>query len=282
MNYLPKSQVVTNQYSSGNEFTLNGSDYVGPYYKTSTGEVYTGKTPSDPNSTKLEQYQPGVTDTEANTPNSVPLSGSQEIYPTSYNEYYYQYQNALKQPFRYKASLPPIPSVTFPTEKQYEVGEFQRFFLKKNNESKYIEVSKDTFNLFTEQDSSVQWELYSPIRINWELTGAFVDVFKVNRNTVRLIEQEYNLYGFYASFREKFAKYYNFNEGEGLFTDGSEFVNRRTRKPYRGFYHVHPSKGPMIGKNHIDSPHDYLDLLEDEDVGSSIRANIPSRRSGGY
>ena len=124
--------------------------------------------------------------------------------------------------------------------------------------------------------------LGSPIRINWELTGAFVDVFKVNRNTVRLIEQEYSLYGFYASFREKFAKYYNFNEGEGLFTDGSEFVNRRTRKPYRGFYHVHPSKGPMIGKNHINSPHDYLDLLEDEDVGSSIRANIPSRRSGGY
>ena len=282
MNYLPKSQVVTNQYSSGKEFTLNGVDYVGPYYKTSKGEVYTGKTPSDPNTTKLEQYESGITDTEAKNAESVPLSGSQEIYPKSYNEYFYQYQNALKKQFRYKAASPPIASSPFPTEKQYEVGEFQRFFLKKNNELKYIEVDKNLFDLYTAQDSDVQWQLYSPIRINWVLTGNFVDVFKVNRNLTKLIQEQYDLYGFYASFREKFAKYYEFSEGEGLFTDGSEFKNRRTGKPYRGFYHVHPSKGPMVGKNHIDSPHDYLDLLENEDVGSSIRANIPSRRSGGY
>ena len=59
-------------------------------------------------------------------------------------------------------------------------------------------------------------------------------------------------------------------------------MNRRTRKAYRGFYHVHPTKGPMVGKNHIPGAHDYLDILEDKDIGSSKRPNISSNTIGGY
>ena len=283
--YLPKSQIVTNLTTNGTEFSLGGLPYSGSYFKTSAGKYYSGKTPSDPNSLPLTSNSIGGANPQEGqnkNPIQVYTSPTGSLYPESYNEFNPGYQRALGDDFIYKAPLPPIPSITFPTEKQYEVGEFQRFFLKKNNELKYIEVNKSTFNNYVNRNSSVQYELYSSIRINWELTGNFTNVYKVNKNTVRLIESQNNLYGFYDSFKTQFAKYYKFDKGEGLFTDGSEFINRRTRKVYRGFYHVHPTKGPMVGKNHIPGAHDYLDILEDENVGSSIRPSISPKMGGGY
>jgi hypothetical protein len=38
----------------------------------------------------------------------------------------------------------------------------------------------------------------------------------------------------------------------------------------------------MVGKNHIPGAHDYLDILEDENVGSSIRPIISPKMGGGY
>ena len=48
MPYFPLSQVKTNLFSSG-EFALVGNQeiYYGPYWKTSTGKYFTGKTPQD-------------------------------------------------------------------------------------------------------------------------------------------------------------------------------------------------------------------------------------------
>jgi hypothetical protein len=50
MAYYPLSQIVTNLYTGGNEFTFNSDgsgEYVGYYWKNSKGEYYTGKTPQD-------------------------------------------------------------------------------------------------------------------------------------------------------------------------------------------------------------------------------------------
>jgi hypothetical protein len=51
--YLPKSQIVTNLYTNGEEFSLDGQPYQGDYFKTSAGNYYSGKTPSDPSSQLL-------------------------------------------------------------------------------------------------------------------------------------------------------------------------------------------------------------------------------------
>ena len=289
--YLPKSQIVTNLYTNGTEFSLGGSPYSGSYFKTSANKYYSGKTPSDPNSLPLSTNSSrgkNPQEGQNKSPIQVYDKPTSPVYPKSYNEFNPGYQLALGSSFVYEAPLPPIPTLTFPTEKQYEVGEFQRFFLKKNNELKYIEVNKQTFNNYSNRESNAQHELYSPIRINWELTGNFINVYKVNRNTIMLIESQNNLYGFSNSFKTQFAKYYKFDKGEGLFTEGGEFKNKRTGKEYRGFYHIHPSKGPMVGKNHIPGAHDYLDILEDENIGTSKRKNMPNnltgsvRYSGGY
>ena len=47
--YYPKSQIKTNLYTSGDEYVpiLGGDPYRGFYYKTSTGQYFTGRTPDD-------------------------------------------------------------------------------------------------------------------------------------------------------------------------------------------------------------------------------------------
>ena len=44
---------------------------------------------------------------------------------------------------------------------------------------------------------------------------------------------------------------------ENLYTDGSEFKLPNGRR-YRGNYHVHPTKGAMVGGVHVDSFHESL------------------------
>lgn len=47
--YYPKSQIKTNLYTNGDEFVFlsNQQPYTGYYFKTSTGQYFTGKTPDD-------------------------------------------------------------------------------------------------------------------------------------------------------------------------------------------------------------------------------------------
>ena len=48
---------------------------------------------------------------------------------------------------------------------------------------------------------------------------------------------------------------------------GMRFLIQGTNKPYSGLYHIHPEKGPMVGAQHINSPHNYLIPIS----GSNIR-----------
>jgi hypothetical protein len=44
--YIPSSQYKTGYYSNG-EYILNGVDYVGPYWRLSNGDLFTGENPSE-------------------------------------------------------------------------------------------------------------------------------------------------------------------------------------------------------------------------------------------
>ena len=44
---------------------------------------------------------------------------------------------------------------------------------------------------------------------------------------------------------------------EGLITNGTEFL-LPDGSPYRGPYHVHVSKGAMVGARHVSAPHSIL------------------------
>lgn len=192
--YYPKSQITTPLYTSGREFLLNGRNYVGNYWVNSKGSSYSGKSPQNPPNYLLTRVQQKIT-----TEDIQPLSTFVD------NKIYY---NAKNEKFTQIAPNPPIPSVTFPTEEEYQTGEFQRYFVRKRNEIKYIEINEATYKKYVNKNQSVQWSLYAPIQISWVLTGERKKVYKINKNIVLLYQEQSNIFGFYESFRGNFTRYY--------------------------------------------------------------------------
>ena len=92
-----------------------------------------------------------------------------------------------------------------------------------------------------------------------------------------------------------------FEENENLYTAGGEFLEEiktpgypTVRKDYKGYYHIHPDKGPMVGRQHVDAPHNYLIPIPTEikkyekreqmieDTSSNTQQSAPLPSSGGY
>ena len=193
--YYPKSQISTPLYTNGNEFLLNDRNYVGNYWTNSEGNSYSGKSPQDPPNNLLIRKSNQSTNLENNSP----ISYYQK------NPRYYHSQN---KKFVLVAPSPPLSSITFPTEDDYQTGEFQRYFARKRNEFKYIEINSDTYKKYVDEDQGVQWQLYAPIQISWILTGNREKVYNTNKNIVLLYQQQNNIFGFFESFRGKFTKYW--------------------------------------------------------------------------
>ena len=207
--YYPKSQIKTNLRTQGNKFSLSGTgeEYQGYYYITSNGQAYSGKTPSDPTSKLLlpnDQNPLNIssqTDAEASVPN---LTSSP---PLTFYTLPSEYVNSSKIDV---FITPPLPKQSYPivTENDYKLGEFQRYFLKKGNESIFIEISLENYRKYISRDRDAMHELYIPIQINWVLTGEKEQVYKVNQNIVAKAEREQNLPGFTQYFRDKFTQFY--------------------------------------------------------------------------
>ena len=215
--YYPKSQIVTDLYTSGGEFTPFNSknDYEGYYFKTSDGEFFTGRNPEDKPNTPLVALAPSVNEVSSITSNlkdnKISFIELKDSEPVSSNMYiidvdYYKAKNLELD--RGDAPRPPIQSITIPTDKDYENGEFERFFVKKGNENKFIEISRSEYKLFSEKNESVQFNLYIPISIVWDLTGKEEEVYLGNKGIVSLTERREHLIGFTQSFKGKFSKYW--------------------------------------------------------------------------
>lgn len=209
MPYYPSSQVKTNLYTTGDKYRVfNGSMYVGDYYINSRGEAYTGKTPQAPNTNKL--YLANTAPNEnpvylANADRQSTKNGQYSFYVIDY-----PYFQAKRRNFNTSETAPlkPIQELNVPVEDDYTIGEFQRYFLKKNNEIEFIEVNYKQYQMFKNKNSKVQWEMYSPCTINWVLTGKEKDVYNLNKNIVMLYETRNKLLGFVNSFNKRFSKFY--------------------------------------------------------------------------
>ena len=53
-----------------------------------------------------------------------------------------------------------------PTEDDYNLGTFIRYFCVKANEDIFIEISKDTYDALNSQKGDWLWELYIPFQLN--------------------------------------------------------------------------------------------------------------------
>jgi len=190
--YFPKSQITSNLYTNGNEFVLSTTQeiYIGFYFKTSTGKIFTGKTPDDHPNIELIPLI-------SNENILAPLDNSfQSNYSTTTNVF--EQSNEIYLDLKSKIPLVkfiPTYSPTLPTPQDYQNGEFQRYFCKKTNEIKYIEINKEQFDKLVAQDPQIEFSLYQPFTITWIISGDKDTVAKTNRNIVEL-----------ASFRQKLPR----------------------------------------------------------------------------
>jgi hypothetical protein len=220
MAYYPLSQVKTNLYTNGGEFVFNVNDpfqtYSGYYWKTSDGKYFTGKTPQDtPNSEiflKLALDYNKYPDVATNpTINYITVNGGAEVNggeniaggdPTILSYL------ALKNIPSDSIQIVPTYNPTNPTQQDYQVGEFRRYFCKKTNENIYIEINLEVASLLFNKDPQILWQLYFSFNIPWTLTGDKATVATTNRNIVLQTEKDLRLPRFNDYIKNDYTKYY--------------------------------------------------------------------------
>tara|TARA_B110000046_G_C12977443_1_gene391786 strand:- start:717 stop:1583 length:867 start_codon:yes stop_codon:yes gene_type:complete len=287
--YYPKSQIETNLFTPGQEFSTlsDNKEYIGNYWRTSQGLYYTGTNPQDNNVRVLTQNRkynnPGLGSVDETNDDA-------EVYVNMLPE---SYTNANGRRIRNISTL--INSVPLPTKTDYTNENFQRYFLKRTTNYSYLETSKNTYTAVVEKNNTVQYDIYDSLALTWKISGKLLDVYKQNYKTVQYKGNVYNWIKFNLSFKNRYARYYKPSSDEPNYTKGGELKVEKTNEEYIGYYHFHPKQGSLMeGKKHMNSFHYTLVLIEDgevltkkrigidEEVGTSRRTNISPRGSGGY
>lgn len=280
--YYPKSQITTDLYTNGQELVQgNNIEYVGYYYKTSDERYFSGKNPNDLPSfeifinEKLEQVEG---DAEIGEIGALTNEASFYLYPSNYRK-------STKISIPEIAPTKPQNIIVLPTEKNYELGEFQRYFFKRINSIEYVETNNDIFKQYIKKLPNTLFRLYQPFSLPWEISGVRNDVYNVNKKTVERVAKNLNLISFKSYFKNNYTQYYRYKPNENLKTNGTEFLLEQTGRPYIGLYHIHPEKGPMVGAQHTNIPHDYLIPISGSNQQfkvDKIETQKSNKTSGGY
>lgn len=200
MAYYPKSQVRTGLYSNY-EYTVltSGEGYEGPYWINSKGQAYSGLSPADQSSKLLQKAPP-----RDETGYAIGGIGQEELQTQILNNEY----ALLKEINLDNLPVPPTPNPNYPTESDYNLGEFRRYFCKKANEVLYYELNKVTYDKLNNADPSILWELYTPFNIPWQLTGQREATALVNKRITDIAIKQKNLIGFAQFLKNDYLKYY--------------------------------------------------------------------------
>lgn len=251
--YYPKSQVQINLYTNGGDLqTLKDKlDYKGYYYKTSNGSTFSGKNPSVSPSFELIPYS-----FNKNFADNLQthVAGDHYVIDDVYD--FARGVNLVENQTPPPSN--PIQIFPTPTEQDYKIGEIQRYFVKKINEEKYIEIDKNSYISYNTQELNVNFILYSPFQFPWIITGKRSEVYNINRKTIQRVQKNNRFRGFINYFNGRFDQLFRYTPKENLYTDGTEFKRASDGMIYRGFYHIHLDKGPMEGRQHENRPHDFL------------------------
>lgn len=191
MIYYPKSHITPNLYSNGNlSFKDTQNPYTGYYFAAVDGKNFTGRFPGDGNNLELiptlDQSYPSVEEVEGHTPEDP------RFYPK--NATYSRINNV-----KYGKGItnPPTPFYPSPSNEDYKLGEFTRYFTKKVNNEFYYETSGLYKN-----------PLYISLSITWTIKGDETEVYNLNKNMVELKEQQFNINGLGVFLKNNYLKYY--------------------------------------------------------------------------
>lgn len=197
MPYYPLSQIKPNLYTNGDEFTLSstGENYIGYYFKTSDGKYFTGRNQNDLPNQPLSLNTPSL----PSLPLSTPFIENIIVDNTDYS--------TINNIDLDKITIIPTYAPTFPTQQDYQIGEFRRFFCKKTNEIQYVEIQQEMYTKLVSRDPQVLWSLYFPFNIPWVITGDKEKVARTNRNIVELTMKQFKLPRFNDYLKNDYTKY---------------------------------------------------------------------------
>ena len=191
MIYYPKSHITPNLYSNGGlAYKSSQTPYTGYYFAAVDGKNFTGRFPGDGNNLELiptlEQSYPSPEVAEANN------AEDPRFYPK--NSTYSKINNVK---FGKGITNPPTPFYPSPSNEDYKLGEFTRYFTKKVNNELYYETSGLYKN-----------PLYISLSITWTIKGDETEVYNLNKNMVELKEQQFSINGLGVFLKHNYLKYY--------------------------------------------------------------------------
>ena len=197
MPYIPKSRIQPNLYTAGKDYVILDTlePYIGYYYRIYTGQIFTGKNPHDkPNFILIPP------------PNQPSQVNQTQVYIKDgvENNNYKVIKGIIGNNLRNSPQL----FFTKPTEQDYQLGEFRRYFCRNRNEFLYLEISKSDYNNLIQQNSTIDFQNWLAFDIPWTLTGNKNEVYQTNRNIVGLKEKNESFYGFGKYLQEEYLRYY--------------------------------------------------------------------------
>lgn len=194
MAYYPKSQIKTNLFTEGGqlEVTSTGENYTGYYWQTSKDEYFTGRSPSDGVSIPLQII--------AIPP---PIKVSLLTYTDSNTTY-----NKLKGVNVSETLKLPYYQKPIPTEEDYQIGSFKRYFCKKINVNFYIETTKNIYDKLIKKDKGYAYTLYQPFTLIWKISGNRREVEQLNQRVIKIIEFQQNIIGLEEYLNYNYIEFY--------------------------------------------------------------------------
>lgn len=147
--YYTENEIKTNLYTTGKQFMLTDrTEYIGLYHRyIVTNEIYTLASWSKSKSKKLIQYE--------------------ELDPKVIS-----YKTA-KPKIKTKYKIPIVHNIVI-TPEDKKAGTITRYFLKKINSTKIIEINQQQFKDFNNE--KIDPNLYTVTSLLWHITGAISDI----------------------------------------------------------------------------------------------------------
>lgn len=172
--YLPKSKYQSNLTASPGALKIKDTSepYVGPYFKTYTGRMYTGNSPSK-TSQELVNNTFGISENFA-------ING-QEVIGIP-NEYDYVRDNNLE--VQLKSTLPVPLYYPKPSPTDYTNGKFSRYFAIDKKTSRILEISRDVYKSMKSREPKYYYPKYKLFLLEWNLRNSIEN--RVNTSIAKL------------------------------------------------------------------------------------------------
>ena len=215
--YIPKNKIVTNLYSRNDDlvYKSNQRKYTGYYYKTYTGQYFTGRNPDDGVNDELIKVEPTETGYNQNSRQSkIAFTDAPTIFDSidtpGYSEEMIVNYASLKNINLNKSTYQHLPTSYYPkpTREDYNLGVFTRYFCVKINEDIYLEINKKTYDALTSQKGDWLWQLYTPFQLLWTISGEEKEVAKTNYNITLIQEQRLKRRGLTEFLKNNYLKFY--------------------------------------------------------------------------